>query len=240
MTEQLMSDFVDSLEGELRAAVRREAHPAARTRRRVFAGLGAASAATAAGVLAVVLSSGPSVSVAQAAPILDRPVVSIAQLRRDLPDVAARTRRPDLARAVSVPGGRAYLIFKGSEWCLYGPDPATDHPQEEYGSTCATGVDFTKWGLVSIMGQGAQGYALVAPAGGAPAPTITTSAGKERTLQVDRGVALVVGIEPGDTVTSYSADGESREIEVPDELTGPGPGTMQDCGGGDIRPAGTC
>ncbi|WP_320669575.1 hypothetical protein [Patulibacter defluvii] len=235
MNDQPMPDFVEGLERELRAAARRRpaSGQAPGDRRRLLAAVAAAMVAASAAAVVVLPSSDRGGSVARAAPIFQRPRVDAAQLRRDLPDVAPSVRRYDLVRMVEVPGGRAYLVPKGQGWCLYGPDPATDRPQEEYGGTCTTGHAFSVQGITMLLGTGPLGYALVAvPDAEVDTPTITSADGETRILPVRNGVALAVGIEEGDTITAYGTDGVAHDLDAPTGRSGVGPGTRHDCGDG--------
>ncbi len=240
MTHGSMPDYTAKLEGELRRAVRRQAARSAS--RRAVRRTVVVTAVVAAGIVVIASGAGPSSTEVRAAvPLLKRPTVDASALRHDLPEAVVDAGRLDQARAVAVPGGTAYFIPKsGGGWCVTGPDPATDDPQREYASTCVSDVTFGTRGITLRVGTGAQSYLVSAPPAGASAPTVTAADGTPRDVRAADGVALVTGIEAGDTVVTHDSDDRPHESAVPHEPQRPTPSTAQDCGGGRIVPSGSC
>jgi hypothetical protein len=100
----------------------------------------------------------------------------------------------DIVRAWSVPEYRGHVILsrRGTDWCLSAPDPASDQPDIERGSTCTSDARFQSRGIeIGIGGN----HVAVAPTHGGTAQA-TGPDGKTYTVKLHGGeLALSHGIE---------------------------------------------
>lgn len=238
MSDEL-TDFVEQLEDELRGAAREHGRQAARRRR-----LTAAAAVTVAMVVvgaAVAVSTDGGVDHAYAAPpVTKRPVTEVDSLRQSS-ELAARGARLSEVRSLPAPGGTAYLVPVRDGWCLVGPDPATDHPQDEYALTCVSAWTFDEDGISLSLSGPRGGYVLIAPPAGARAPEMDDGHGGRKRIEVHDGVALASPVAGGTTITTYDRNGDARKLAVPRAEQEPTEPWMRDCGDGSLRPgAGGC
>ena len=96
----------------------------------------------------------------------------------------------EIVRAWLVPEYKGHVILsrRGTDWCLSAPDPATDQPDIERGSTCVPDARFQKNGIWLGIGENTM---EVAPTHGGTAQA-TGPDGKTRTVKLHGGKLVLV------------------------------------------------
>ena len=158
----------------------------------------------------VATAAAPTPAPDEAAEALKATPLDVAKVRED-PALSKRLH-PDavLLRAWSVPGleGDVYLTENRGQWCLSVPDPLTDQPQLERGSTCAEPE-----GTISLT-LGAFYVAVVAEP--ARTPEIRYPDGSVgQVTPAEGGLLVLTDLPEGGSVALFSEEGRPRLDGVP-------------------------
>jgi hypothetical protein len=232
MTDAVMPDFVDALEGRLRqeASAGVPARRPRRARPRITVALAVVSSvALVALVVAIATSSSRDADRRadhrprlDATPLILRTATTDAQRIIDEVQSGMSVRlvlgpdaRLTAARPVPAFGGTAYVLTGHQGWCLTAPDDALDptgDPARRGGLTCQKLATVYRFGIPLAVGHNA----IAAIPQGVAAPTLTTPDGTVRRLTPSaQGIVLVDHGPRGSVLTLYARDGATRTLHLP-------------------------